>query len=56
MDEKDYVSFETALTLKNAGFNYPCQYYIGLRLEDFPSVTWENSPKKVKVTIELEGK
>lgn len=31
-------------------------HYIGLRLEDFPSVTWENSPKKVKVTIELEGK
>lgn len=31
-------------------------HYISLRLEDFPSITWENSPKKVKVTIELEGK
>lgn len=27
MDEKDYVSFETALSLKAAGFNYPCRYY-----------------------------
>lgn len=27
MDEKDYVSFETALALKEAGFNYPCRYY-----------------------------
>lgn len=27
MDEKDYVSFETALALKATGFNYPCRYY-----------------------------
>lgn len=27
MDEKDFVSFETALALKAAGFNYPCRYY-----------------------------
>lgn len=25
MDEKDYVSFETALALKNAGFDYECE-------------------------------
>lgn len=27
MDKRDYVSFETALELKKAGFNYECQYY-----------------------------
>ena len=27
MNEKDYVSFETALALKQAGFDYPCSYY-----------------------------
>lgn len=26
MDEKDYVSFETALALKEAGFDYPCNH------------------------------
>lgn len=26
-DEKDYVSFETALALKRAGFRYPYRYY-----------------------------
>lgn len=25
MDEKDYVSFETALALKQSGFDYPCE-------------------------------
>lgn len=32
------------------GFSPMCYLNYG----DFPSVTWENSPKKVKVTIELE--
>lgn len=27
MDEKDYVSFQVALALKRAGFNYQCEYY-----------------------------
>lgn len=27
MDEKDYVSFKTALALKETGFDRPCQYY-----------------------------
>lgn len=26
MDKKDYVSFEIALALKQAGFNYPCNH------------------------------
>lgn len=27
MEERDYVSFDTALALKKAGFNYSCRYY-----------------------------
>lgn len=35
MDEKDFVSFETAKKLKADGFDYPCSYYY----------TGENAPK-----------
>lgn len=35
MDEKDFVSLETAKKLKAAGFDYPCSYYY----------TGENAPK-----------
>lgn len=27
MDNKDFVSYETAKRLKGAGFSYPCSYY-----------------------------
>lgn len=30
MDEKDFVSFETAKKLKEAGFDYPCSYYTSM--------------------------
>lgn len=54
MDEKDYVSFETALALKNAGFNYPCQYYY--TREDAPDnhvwhTTSEDAPIDYNKTI-----
>lgn len=54
MNEKDYVSFETALALKEAGFNYPCWYYY--TKEDAPEgsvwhTTSEDAPVDYNRTV-----
>ncbi len=54
MDEKDYVSFETAFALKEAGFNYPCRYYY--TKEDAPEgsvwhTTSEDAPVDYNRTV-----
>lgn len=66
---KKYATIETCVTRDHNGFlvmhdtksetniserEWISREYIGLLLEHFPTVTWDNSPKKVKVTIELE--
>lgn len=54
MDEKDYVSFKTALALKETGFDRPCQYYY--TKEDAPDghvwcMTSEDAPIDYNKTI-----
>lgn len=69
LENKKYATIETWLSRNHNGFlimhdtksetniaerEWISREHIGLLLEDFPTVTWDNKPKKVKVTIELE--
>lgn len=52
-DDNNLISLYEEKPSKKVSF-YVGRFWALLREEDFPSVTFENSPKKVKVTIELE--
>lgn len=69
LENKKYATIETWVARNHNGFlimhdtksktniaerEWISREYIGLLLEDFPTVTWDNKPKKVKITIELE--
>lgn len=53
-DKNELISLYKEKPRKSGDF-YVGGFWALLREEDFPSVTFENSPKKVKVTIELEN-
>lgn len=52
-DENELISLYKEKPSKSGDF-YVGGFCALLHEEDFPKVTFENSPKKVKVTIELE--